>query len=132
MYCKILYAFYGRDTHSAQMLNLITSLWWVTAILLTLSDVVMFDLPLELATILISALIINVAIAISVLATFILKDRPKKLLKSFTLLVGALWQAILANMYVSQYPPMSMMMCVSVVLSLWFLGAVIFIARCEE
>lgn len=131
MFCSILHTLYGHDTRAAQVLNLVTALWWVAAVLATFSGFLLFDLPTMLNENLTSSLVINFLISLFATAGLLTEGHTRQVLKTFALVLGALWQAILANMYVSQYPPLSMMMCVSVVLSLWFVGAVIFIARCE-
>lgn len=131
MLCSVLHGLYGRDTRSAQILNLVTAMWWIVATGLTMADILTFDLPSALSVSLYMSLAINGLIVLFGGGALALDGRPKQVSKSFALITGALWHAILANMYVSQYPPLSMMMCVSVVLSLWFVGAVIFIAKCE-
>lgn len=132
MMCKILYALYGRDTRAAQVLNVIVAIWWATAMLLTYAGWVVFELPSGFGNEFTNELLFVMVLYSVAMVSFQLSGRARKVVKSFALLLGAIWQAIIANMYVSQYPPLSMMMCVSVVLSIWFVGAVFYIAKCEE
>jgi len=59
------------------------------------------------------------------------RGRPHQLFKSFGLVLGALTQAILANGYVSQFPPLDMQMVICAGLSVWYLLAVFYVFRCE-
>lgn len=131
MNCFMLHALYGPSSKSVQVFNLCIALWWIAVVLLSMYGYVEFDLPVTLLHDPYIALYINIPIIITASMGFALQKRPHRILKTFALISGALWHAIIANMYVSQYPPLSMMMCVAVVLSIWLLGAVLFIAKCE-
>lgn len=132
MACKLLYALYGKGTRPAQALNIIVAVWWFLVMAINNAGLIMFDIPANLIGYSLSGMMFTLAIIVFGGVSFGFEGKARYITKSFALLLGALWQAIVANMYVSQYPPLSMMMCVSVVLSIWFIGAVFYIAKCEE
>lgn len=129
--CDLLFKLYGIDTRSAQILNIAMSVWWVVSAIATMTDLVEFDIPPQLDNILIDVVILNVIIIVYGVVGVANRSRSRQLIKLFGLLLGALWHAVLANMYVSQYPPVSLLMCISALFSVWLFGAVFYILRCE-
>lgn len=131
MLCKILHAVYGRDTRSAQVVNILLSGIW--AILLWLHSVgaIILDIPLvfryDNSDVLVVAIM---ATMFSVLGVFTTGKRHQ-VLKFFGLSLGALFYGILANGYFSAYPPLEMMLVICLSLTIWFVGGLLYIVRCE-
>lgn len=129
--CDILFRLYGIDTRAAQILNITMSGWWFISAIATMSGVIEFDIPFRLRNILLDVVILNGIIIGYGVVGVVSRAGTRQLVKLFGLLLGALWHAVLANVYVSQFPPVSLLMCLSVLLSIWLLGAVVYILRCE-
>lgn len=129
--CSVLNTIYGRDTRPAQWLNLIIAEVWLGVYLCHSSGLIAFSLPLSVAD------DIN-AIAGYFTATFLFSvfalmtvGKVHQVAKAFSFALGALANAIITNGYFSAYPPLDMMLFVSLSLSLWFFGAVFYVLSCE-
>lgn len=129
--CKTLYTMYGRDTRGTQWLGLFTALIWIAMLSLRHYETVNIFFP---SAILASAP--SIACFFFIAAAFALiglysRGRVHQISKAFGLIIGSLTQAIIANGYVNSYPPLDMMLIVSIALCLWLFGAVCYILRCE-
>lgn len=129
--CTLLYALFGRDTRGAQILNYILSTWWFVTISLTGMGVANFEIPYVVLQHYETSAGLFLLGMLTAMMSFITTKRPKQVLKAFALMIGVLNQAILANAYLTEYPPLDMMMCISTVLALFFSGAVLYIFKCE-
>lgn len=131
MPCTLLNKLFGRDTRPAQVINIIVSILWFVAFLLHLNDHVEVELPKMVVTNLSVIGYMVVATVLFGLVGLFTKGRPHQVFKSFGLVLGALIQAVLANGYVTDYPPLDMLIVVCTGLSIWFLLAAFYIFKCE-
>lgn len=131
MLCKVLNTLYGRDTRPAQMLNILFSTMWVVGLSLHLTNVVALDLPAIMLPGVADMLAISVGSLIFSLLGFVTKGQRHQVLKFFGISIGAVLQGILANGYFTMYPPLEVMLVINLVVMFWFLGALLYIARCE-
>lgn len=131
MSCNVLYLLFGRDTRSTQFINVMVSLAWSLALLLHTTDSVAIELPSPIANKhepILYFMVATVAFGVVGLAT---QGRTHQLFKSFGLILGALSQAILANGYVTEFPPLDMQIMACSGLSVWFLLSVFYVFKCE-
>ena len=131
MPCTLLNKLFGRDTRPAQVINVIVSILWFVAFLLHLNEHVEVELPKMVVTNLSIIGYMVVATVLFGLVGLFTKGRPHQVFKSFGLVLGALVQAVLANGYVTDYPPLDMLIVVCTGLSIWFLLAAFYIFKCE-
>lgn len=131
MACKFLSLMYGRDTRPAQILNTLVSVLWVVLLLIQEFDVVTVDIPIVIQLQIVTCIWLCALAVIFATLGFLTKGRPHQIFKMFALLLGALHQAIIANGYVSDYPPLDMQLVVSTMLCVWFMLAVLYVLRCE-
>lgn len=131
MPCSLLNKLFGRDTRPAQVINMIVSIIWFVAFLLHLNDHVEVELPQMVVTNLSIIGYMVVATVLFGLVGLFTKGRPHQVFKSFGLVLGSLIQAVLANGYVTEYPPLDMLIVVCTGLSIWFLLAAFYIFKCE-
>lgn len=131
MICNVLHQMFGRDTRSAQVMSIATCLIWVVVISLHIYKVVNIALPSVITEQPYVLIIMATSAMLFGLLGFAMKGRRHQVFKAFGLLLSALVQVIIANGYVSEYPPFDMMLIVCTAVGLWFLFAVIYIARCE-
>lgn len=128
-YIKYLY---GADTRAVQIINFINNCIWFTLLTLSISSLNKVNIPVKLEEdSLYPLIIILMSMTFSILS-FFTKEYKHQLFKLSGLLFGSLVQAIIASAYVSKYPPFEPMLIVCVLLSLWFLGAVIYISNLER
>lgn len=131
MGCTVLRKFYGRDTRavlvSAVIINLVL---WVSVVFNSLGWLD-FSLPQSLETTPTSFVIVATVAVISGVLAPATRQRSKQMCKSFTFLASALIQAIFANGYVTDFPPLSLMLLVSTALGVWFFGAAVYVLKCE-
>lgn len=131
MLCSFLNTIYGRDTRSAQVLNIIFSGLWAIGLSLHMLGIVLLDLPSIIQSGVEGLLVVTcLATAFSVIG-FVTKGRQHQVLKFFGLSLGAVLQGILANGYFTVYPPLEVMLVINLALVFWFLGALLYISRCE-
>lgn len=131
MFCKILSALFGRDTRPAQVINLTVSLFWVFALQLQSHNIMAIELP---APIILNSFVLSIGLGIASLFSIlglVNTGRPHQVFKAFGMALGALTQAILANGYVTEFPPLDMQIVVCTGLSVWYLLAVFYIFKCE-
>lgn len=131
MFCKILSALFGRDTRPAQVINLTVSLFWVLALQLQSNNIMAIELP---APIILNSFVLSIGLGVAALFSILglaTTGRPHQVFKAFGMALGALTQAILANGYVTEFPPLDMQIVVCTGLSVWYLLAVFYIFKCE-
>ena len=131
MSCNVLYLLFGRDTRSTQFINVMVSLAWSLALLLHTTDSVAIELPSPIANKhepILCFMVATVTFGVIGLAT---QGRTHQLFKSFGLILGALSQSILANGYVTEFPPLDMQIVTCSGLSVWFLLSVLYVFKCE-
>lgn len=131
MSCSVLYIIFGRDTRPTQVINVVVSIFWAIALALHTYGYMQVELPHQVEVYSVALLRIIVATVFFGVIGLFTCGRPHQLFKSFGLVLGALTQAILANGYVSQFPPLDMQMVICAGLSIWYLLAVFYVFRCE-
>ena len=105
MSCSVLYIIFGRDTRPTQVINVVVSIFWAIALALHTYGYMQVELPHQVEVYSVALLRIIVATVFFGVIGLFTCGRPHQLFKSFGLVLGALTQAILANGYVSQFPP---------------------------
>lgn len=131
MFCKILSALFGRDTHPAQVINFAVSLFWVFALQLQSHNIMAIELP---TPIILNSFVLSIGLGVAALFStlgLVTMGRPHQVFKAFGMALGAVTQAILANGYVTEFPPLDMQIVVCAGLSVWYLLAVFYIFKCE-
>lgn len=131
MSCSVLYIIFGRDTRPTQVINVVVSLFWAIALALHIYGYMQVELPQQVESYNVALLWIVATTVFFGAIGLVTRGRPHQLFKSFGLVLGALTQAILANGYVSQFPPLDMQMVICAGLSIWYLLAVFYVFRCE-
>lgn len=131
MSCSVLYIIFGRDTRPTQVINVVVSIFWAIALALHTYGYMQVELPHQVEVYSVALLQIVIATVFFGAIGLVTRGRPHQLFKSFGLVLGALTQAILANGYVSQFPPLDMQMVICAGLSVWYLLAVFYVFRCE-
>lgn len=129
--CKLLNRLYGRDTRPTQWLNVAMAVLWSVIALGECTACYAIDLPATVAENIPQIAWLFIATMVFSLASFITDGRVHQITKAFGLALGGLAHIIIANSYMSAYPPLDPMLLVSVVISGWLLGAVFFILQCE-
>lgn len=131
MLCNLLNAIYGRDTRSAQVLNIIFSGLWVIGLSLHTLGIVLLDLPsIMLPSVNDLLLVATISTLFSAIG-LVTKGRRHQVIKFFGISLGAVLQGVLANGYFSVYPPLEVMLVINLAVVFWFLGALLYIAKCE-
>lgn len=131
MTCNTLYLIFGRDTRPTQVINVVVSIFWAIALALHTYGYMQVELPHQVDAYSVALLLIVTSAVFFGLIGLVTRGRPHQIFKSFGLVLGALTQAILANGYVSQFPPLDMLMVICAGLSIWYLLAVFYVFRCE-
>lgn len=131
MLCKLLTTLYGRDTRPVLVGSIIINLLLAVAVLLNGSRCVDFILPQALEHDGTMFLTLSVTTAVIGWLAPWPENGSRQTFKSFTYLASAVVQIILANGYVSDSPPLSLMLLVSSALALWFFGAAVYVLKCE-
>lgn len=131
MLCNLLALWYGRDTRPAQMLNALVSVIWIVLLLVQEFQVETVNIPSVIQSQIYVCIWLSVATVIFAIFGLATKNRPHQIFKTFALLLGAMNQAIIANGYATEFPPLDIQLVVSTVLCIWFLAAVLFVYRCE-
>lgn len=129
--CTILFTVFGKDTRTAQWYNVILAILWVGIFIANIYCDVLVYLPYAVREIAGTVVVIYSLVILFALLAFRCTGRPKQMFKSFALLLGSLAQAIIANRYVTDYPPLDVALIISTGFSLLFVGAVIYIVLCE-
>ena len=131
MLCNLLNTIYGRDPRSAQVLNILFSGLWVIGLALHSLGVVALDLPeIMLPSVHDLLIVAAVSMIFSVLG-MLTTGRQHQVIKFFGLSLGAVLQGILANGYFTVYPPLEVMLVINLAVAFWFIGALLYIAKCE-
>ena len=131
MKCSILSKFYGRDTRAVLVGSIAINGILLLAVMSNFFSFLDFSLPKSLEAEPISFIYIAIAsIVVGALAP-ISKVYRKQMFKSFTFLSSTVVQVIFAKGYVPDSPPLSLMLLVSSALALWYLGAAVYVLRCE-
>lgn len=131
MLCNLLNTIYGRDTRSAQVLNIIFSGLWVIGLSLHSLGVVALDLPAILLPGVHDLFIVAAVSMIFSVLGMLTKGKKHQVIKFYGLSLGAVLQGILANGYFTVYPPLDVMLVINLAVAFWFLGALLYIAKCE-
>lgn len=131
MVCQILTALFGRDTRPTQVINVVVSVLWCAAFAVHLAGYIVVELPNSSVTHYAPVLWFLGATIIFGVIGLCTEGRMHQVFKSFGLILGALSQAILANGYVTEFPPLDMQIVVCAGLSVWFLLTVLYVFKCE-
>lgn len=131
MLCNLLNYIYGRDTRSAQVLNILFSSLWVIGLLLHRLGVVALDLPEILLQGVHDLFVVAAVSTIFSVLGMLTKGKKHQVIKFYGLSLGAVLQGILANGYFTVYPPLEVMLVINLAVVFWFLGALLYIAKCE-
>lgn len=131
MLCNLLNYIYGRDTRSAQVLNILFSGLWIIGLSLHRLGVIALDLPdILLQGVHDLFIVAAVSTTFSVLG-MLTKGKKHQVIKFYGLSLGAVLQGILANGYFTVYPPLEVMLVINLAVVFWFLGALLYITKCE-
>lgn len=131
MACAILSLMYGRDTRPAQILNTLVSVLWVVLLLIQEFNIEAVNIPPVVQSQIVMGIWLCTLAVVFACLGLVTYGRPHQIFKTFALLLGALHQAIIANGYATEYPPLDIQLVVSTVLSVWFMLAVLYVLRCE-
>lgn len=127
----LLKLIFGNGTRSVQTINLSANVVWFVLLTLPMFKVISVDVPERLWN---ESYYPHILTGLSILFTIIGFNSEKgkrQLFKVAGLIFGSLVQAIIASFYISAYPPFEPMLIVCSLLSMWFLGAVMYIAYVE-
>lgn len=131
MVCRILATLFGHDTRPTQVISVVVSVLWCVAFALHISGCVAVELPETIVVNYVPILWFLSAVIVFGVVGLCTTGRTNQIFKSFGLILGALSQAILANGYVTEFPPLDMQIAVCAGLSVWFLLAVFYVFKCE-
>lgn len=131
MLCNLLNTIYGRDTRSAQVLNILFSLLWVIGLALHTTGIVLLDLPSIMLPVVNDLLLVATISTLFSAIGLVTKGRRHQVIKFFGISLGAVLQGVLANGYFTVYPPLEVMLVINLAVVFWFLGALLYIAKCE-
>lgn len=130
-HCIILHWLYGRDTRGVQLFSVLTTIMWILIGVSNTFDATEIALPSNVVNELPAIMAFAFASLVFSLVGFVTTKRMHQTTKGFGLLLSALTHAVIANGYVTAYPPLDMMLVVSTAISLWFFCAVFYISKCE-
>lgn len=131
MFCKILQTVYGRDTRSAQVVNILLCGIWTIALWLHSRGMIILALPTVIEQNVYDVAIVAISATVFGVMGLVTKGKRHQVLKFFGLSLGALFFGILANGYFSAYPPLDMMLVICLSLVVWLVGGLLYIVRCE-
>lgn len=129
--CSTLNAIYGRDTRSAQVLSIVIGLVWCALIALADHFNVPIDLPVKVINGQLGSRYVILASIIFSSIAFMCSGKRKQTFKLFGLLLSSLFHAVIASAYIAEIPPLEPLVVICTMFSLWLLGAVYFVVRCE-
>lgn len=129
--CEVLSALYGKDTRSAQTLNVVVAAWWGFVMCPGSEWLSILHLPTALLNGRDFVFGVSLAILLSAITKHYTTGRVRQTIKVFSLLFGTMLTMVVANAYVARYPPIDVMMVVNFILCLYIFGAVWFVFRCE-
>lgn len=131
MGCTVLRNFYGRDTRAVLVSAIIINAVLCIAAVLNTFGMLDFSLPQSIeAEPAFFVVLASITVIVGVLAPAA-RNYSKQMFKSFTFLASTVIQVIFANGYVTDYPPLSLLLLVSTALGVWFFGAAVYVLRCE-
>lgn len=131
MVCCFLTTIFGRDTRPTQVINVIVSALWCIALSVHHNGCTVIELPRVITTHYSPTVWVLATVVVFGVVGVLTVGRAHQVFKSFGLILGALSQAILANGYVTEYPPLDMQIVVCASLSVWFLLAGLYVFKCE-
>lgn len=131
MLCKVLQTVYGRDTRSAQMVNILLCGIWAITLWLHSRGTVILALPTVIGQGVYDVVIVAISATVFGAMGLVTKGKRHQVLKFFGLSLGALFFGILANGYFSAYPPLDMMLVICLSLVVWLVGGLLYIVKCE-
>lgn len=131
MLCKFLHRIYGRDTRSAQVVNISWSGVWAIVLWLHSQQIVTLKLPNILEQSLTAVMLVAILASMFSIMGLVTKGKRHQVLKFFGLSLGAVFYGILANGFFSAYPPLDMMLAMCLFLVVWFALGLLYILRCE-
>lgn len=131
MLCKFLHRIYGRDTRSAQVVNISWSGVWAIVLWLHSQQIVTLKLPNILEQSLTDVMLVAILASMFSIMGLVTKGKRHQVLKFFGLSLGAVFYGILANGFFSAYPPLDMMLAMCLFLVVWFALGLLYILRCE-
>lgn len=131
MLCKFLHRIYGRDTRSAQVVNISWSGGWAIVLWLHSQQIVTLKLPNILEQSLTDVMLVAILASMFSIMGLVTKGKRHQVLKFFGLSLGAVFYGILANGFFSAYPPLDMMLAMCLFLVVWFTLGLLYILRCE-
>lgn len=131
MLCKFLHRIYGRDTRSAQVVNISWSGVWAMVLWLHSQQIVTLKLPNILEQSLTDVMLVAILASMFSIMGLVTKGKRHQVLKFFGLSLGAVFYGILANGFFSAYPPLDMMLAMCLFLVVWFALGLLYILRCE-
>lgn len=127
----LLKLIFGNGTRSVQTINLSANVVWFILLTLPLFNIISVDIPTRLSSeSYYPHILTGMAILFAIIGFNSDKDK-RQLFKVAGLIFGSLTQAIIASFYISAYPPFEPMLIVCTLLSVWFLGAIMYIAYVE-
>lgn len=123
---------YGFDTKGIRVFNIYYHSIWLILILGHITEVISIDLPdsFEPKINLLIWIILS-CIYFSILS-LTSKGRRRILMKYISLVLGSLIQLIIAYKYLMVYPPLTPMVIISSIISLWFIGASLYIKKINK
>lgn len=131
MGCVMLSKFYGRDTRAVLVGSIIINAVLGVAVVLNTFGWLDFSLPNTLEKEPMSFIFLAVATTVVGCLAPAASQYRKQMFKSFTFLSSTVIQIIFANGFVTDYPPLSLVLLVSTALGAWFFGAAVYVLRCE-
>lgn len=131
MLCKFLHRIYGRDTRSAQVVNISWSGVWAMVLWLHSQQIVTLKLPNILEQSLTDVMLVAILASMFSIMGMVTKGKRHQVLKFFGLSLGAVFYGILANGFFSAYPPLDMILAMCLFLVVWFSLGLLYILRCE-
>lgn len=129
--CKMLRLVYGRDTRSAQVVNVLLSGTWAIMLYLHQIKVLLLDIPESIVDGITGSITMAALASVFSVIGLLTCGKRHQVFKFFGLSLASVFYGILANGYFSAYPPLEMMLVICVALVLWFVGGLFYIVRCE-
>lgn len=129
---KLLKHFYGSSIRSVMCINTICAMLWFILVFFPLIGIESINVPEQLHK---TFPVINTGSALILFFAFLAfkveTSHRKQLFKATSLIIGSMLQAILGSFYISNYPPFEPMLIVCCMLSIWFIGAFLYVFEIE-
>lgn len=126
----MLSIFYGKDTRSVRVLNLVIHVLWTYLIITDLGGFAKVDLPEKTEPSFAVILGLSVATVIATSFSFV-QSKLKVRLKYISLTLGSFTQTLIGLKYATNYPPFDVMVIVCTILAVWFVCGAIFIKNSQ-